>query len=179
MPTLRLDSFIRDHDRVPVLARCRKSRLGGAAPTPNPNRLNCPRRKWTTVSPSTAPPGRLRLNHSQALAQNPAESRELPRRFALGSTSLWKRRLDGGPGQNRTVDTLIFRSRIDFHWCLKSSKIASTTAIRRQIRKMTPGAGLIGPSRSAIGVSPSIHARIVGTPRGRSSASTSPSTSPV
>ena len=105
MPTLRLDSFIRDHYRVPVLARCRKSRLGGAAPTPNPNRLNCPRRKWTTVSPSAAPPGRLRLNHSQALAQNPAESRELPRRFALGSTSLWKRRLDGGASRIRTLST--------------------------------------------------------------------------
>jgi hypothetical protein len=58
------------------MTACRKSRLGGAAPTPNPNRLNCPRRKWTTVSPSAAPPGRLRLNHSQALAQNPAVSRE-------------------------------------------------------------------------------------------------------
>ena len=106
MPTLRLDSFIRDHDRVPVLARCRKSRLGGAAPTPNPNRLNCPRRKWTTVSPSAAPPGRLRLNHSQALAQNPAKSRELPRRFALGSTSLCNSRLNGGEGGIRTHGTL-------------------------------------------------------------------------
>ncbi len=68
------------------------------APALIPNRRNRRRRKWTAMAPSGALPARLRFGFSNALAQNPAESREFRGRLALRPRILWNDRPNGGGG---------------------------------------------------------------------------------
>ena len=72
-----------------------------------PNRQNGPQRKSRDTAPSGAAPTRLHLGFADALAQNPAESRDLSRLIALRARSLRERSLDGGAGRIRSRSLVV------------------------------------------------------------------------